>query len=684
MTSATRQLDGVRLAETRTPAPTGLVESGYADLFDALPIPAARVDAAGCIVDLNGAFLDGVSRRVTEIRHEDCAGRHISHLATGERGARLGKLVDEMLAGRTPQRRLWTCEDAAGRLSWCELQAAPVIGPGGQVTGGVVLWHDITELRQRELQLRQAVQRIRERVWGMTGSGDVANVMEALATSLCELKIDYTNLTISVVEEDQDPPAVRIYNPGKRRWLEAGLHDGRDSILQIWRARQVAYRSDLDDEDAYGERHRVNRGAGNHIRSVLDVPFSRGTLGLSHTAAGAFSEDDIAALTELAQALSDGFSRLADLLALQEREERYRNLHESITDGVFLMDREWRYAMVNESGCQMIGRHEEELIGLRLTDVFPEFESTEFYAAYRKVARTGEPDTAAGEFVFPDGRRAWYEVRVYPAPEGILCIARDITEQRKAQESLVQSSRLIALGEMAAGMAHELNQPLTAISVLAEGFGIRLKRGMEVSRERQQQWGRQTLECVHRMRRVIEHLRMFSRDRSTEPSEEIDLDGVVGGALTMAATQLKSRGIELSLDLAGALPPVLGDRYRLEQVLLNLVSNARDALTEKQRDEGEGWKMRLAIGTRHRDGRVLMEVEDNGPGIAEAKQGRIFEPFYTTKTGSKGTGLGLSISHAIVREHGGLLECDSRPGRGSRFTVSLPAAPSRPCPRVAG
>jgi len=225
-------------------------------------------------------------------------------------------------------------------------------------------------------------------------------------------------------------------------------------------------------------------------------------------------------------------------------------------------------------------------------------------------------------------------------------------------------------------MAHELNQPLTAISVLAEGLQARLRRGIEITVEHQLRWSRQTLESVERITRLIEHLRLFSRDGSQEPHAQVSLNEVVRGTLAMTRAQLQARGVEVAVDLADDLVPILGDQYRLEQVLINLIHNGRDAVEEKRarlsESERAGWQMRLGIRTRRERDQVVVEVEDNGVGMGEESQIRALEPFYTTKGPDRGTGLGLSISHAIVKDHGGEIECESREGEGSVFQVRLP------------
>ena len=249
------------------------------------------------------------------------------------------------------------------------------------------------------------------------------------------------------------------------------------------------------------------------------------------------------------------------------------------------------------------------------------------------------------------------------------------TLERKMEEALLESSRLVALGQMAAGMAHELNQPLTAISVIAEGTQLLLKQGIEIEPEAHLEWSGDLLVQVERMSNLIKHLRLFARDRSGEPKTEVAINGVVHDALQMIDAQLQNHGIELELELADDLPLVLANGHRLEQVVLNLVANARDALDEKE--EGERHvQIRTRCEEEEEEAWIVLEVEDTGGGISEEHQQRLFQPFFTTKDPDKGTGLGLSIAYAIAKDHGGTIECHSEKGAGTLFRVRLPAAES--------
>jgi len=234
---------------------------------------------------------------------------------------------------------------------------------------------------------------------------------------------------------------------------------------------------------------------------------------------------------------------------------------------------------------------------------------------------------------------------------------------QQTQAQLIQSGKLAAVGTLAAGVAHELNQPLMVIRGYAQELLADERLVDEEIREDLRRIEAQTT----RMAAIINHLCDFSR-QSKGKREVTDLNHVVTGALTFLAKQLKTKNIAVVQELLPALPPVWADPMQIEQVLLNLVTNARDAMEPA----GVGTitiRTELTAGSR-----VGLSVTDIGPGIPGDLQTRIFDPFFTTKEVDRGTGLGLSISHGIVEEHGGeiMVESPVGDGRGARFTIALP------------
>jgi signal transduction histidine kinase/HAMP domain-containing protein len=241
---------------------------------------------------------------------------------------------------------------------------------------------------------------------------------------------------------------------------------------------------------------------------------------------------------------------------------------------------------------------------------------------------------------------------------------QDVVEDQKlrltlAQQQMIQAAKLSALGELVAGVAHELNNPLTvlvgATDILEQQTSDDIKEYVRMIRE-----------STDAARHIVRGLLTFGRQMPLE-RRHVTLDDLIEKALGLTAADLRLESVKVEQDMATDLPPVWADALQLQQVLVNLVTNAKQAMAEQPTAE-----RRLRIATRALGpDRVQISVEDTGPGIPAEVLPKIFDPFVTTK-GSAGTGLGLSISYGIVREHGGQLTANSRPGRGATFTIDLP------------
>jgi len=265
------------------------------------------------------------------------------------------------------------------------------------------------------------------------------------------------------------------------------------------------------------------------------------------------------------------------------------------------------------------------------------------------------------------------------AERGRLVTFIDVTEQRKLQAELqlnelqlIQSAKLATLGEMATGIAHELNQPLNNIGLLSSRVQRRL--GLQPLDEEERSFYEDKLakiqSQVERAGKIIDHLRAFGRPSDTQLAS-IDVRKPIEGVMVFLREQLVRHDIEIKIEIPPDTPRVHADEARLEQVLMNLIVNARDALDEVSR---EGKQIR--VGTRRArlpagEAALGIEVADNGPGMPPEVVERIFEPFFSTKEVGKGTGLGLSISYGLVRDFGGVLEVESNEGQGTTFTVLL-------------
>ena len=244
---------------------------------------------------------------------------------------------------------------------------------------------------------------------------------------------------------------------------------------------------------------------------------------------------------------------------------------------------------------------------------------------------------------------------------GWIEIYRDVSTQRMIEQKLLHTQRMAAIGQMVSGIAHELNNPLTSILGYAQ---LSLTRRSGPQRDGDVQ---RVLQQAERASRIAKNLLLLSRGTAAEHSP-VDLNEVVERTVALRSYELRLENIEVSMDLSDRLPHALGDAGQLQQVLLNLIVNAEQAI---QNGKGEG---HIRLRTRRIAGdRIALEVADDGPGIAPAQLSRIFDPFFTTKAAGVGTGLGLSIVYGIVHDHDGEVSVDSREGSGATFTIELPA-----------
>ena len=242
-------------------------------------------------------------------------------------------------------------------------------------------------------------------------------------------------------------------------------------------------------------------------------------------------------------------------------------------------------------------------------------------------------------------------------------------ELRDKQEQLVQAGKLATLGELTTGVAHELNNPLNNIGLFLGNAMDQLNLGRVDPTHLRDDLGK-GLQQVQKATEIISHLRTFGRV-ALVTREPVSINGVIEQALSLMSEQLRLREIEVRLNLAESDPLVAGNSIQLEQVFINLFTNARDALTQAE-------ERRIDVATRASGNAVVITFEDSGPGIAEGLEQRIFDPFFTTKDVGQGTGLGLSITYGIVKEHMGEIGVSNVAGAGARFTITLPLAADMP------
>ena len=359
---------------------------------------------------------------------------------------------------------------------------------------------------------------------------------------------------------------------------------------------------------------------------------------------------------------------------LARSEARYRNLVESASDAIVTFDASGRFTTVNHAGELLSGYRREELIGQWFAPMLPDDELPKVLGHFQK-ALAGETGQYETTFYRKDREIRTISV-TYSTPqrdEEVLCLIRDVTDQKMLQEQLIQSEKMSAIGQLVSGVAHELNNPLAGISAFAQ---------LLLTEKRFPPDQRTAAEMIYaearRASRIVQNLLTFARQHKPERTST-SLNQVLDDALELRGYELRVRGIEVVRDYDEDLPETMADAHQLQQVFLNLITNAEQAMEKRQ-----GNTQRLLVSTRRAGNVIRIEVEDSGPGIPPNLLERIFNPFFTTKPTGSGTGLGLSISLGIVREHEGKIWAENAPTGGAHFTIELPLVASQESEQFAG
>jgi PAS domain S-box-containing protein len=407
---------------------------------------------------------------------------------------------------------------------------------------------------------------------------------------------------------------------------------------------------------------------GGHLMGVLNVnatnrrrPFALGQM---------------KALSILANLAAAALANASLYTQVQQSEERFRSVAESATDAIISMDSSGTILTWNPSAQTLFGYAPDEIIGQPVTVLMPARYRDAGMNGLKRVVATGQLHLARKTMelhgLTKDGREFPTELSLSSwrtaAGTFFSAIIRDITERKQVEKELqqqreaaYQAEKLATMGQLLAGVAHELNNPLMVVL----GYAILLQR--DASSGRPAEHAQEIMQAANRCVRIVRNFLSLARQRPIERSQT-HFNRVVQEAVELLAYQLRVDTVEVHLRLADDLPPLWADPHQLHQVIVNLMTNAHQAMREAARPR------HLTLTTQYDpvQNRVCLEVADTGPGIPLEIQARIFEPFFTTKPPGVGTGLGLSLCRGMIEGHGGSIQVQSPPGKSAVFRVELP------------
>ena len=363
-------------------------------------------------------------------------------------------------------------------------------------------------------------------------------------------------------------------------------------------------------------------------------------------------------------------------------EKQYRSLINGAMDLIFMVNVHYEFTMMNDAALLLVGTNLSSVLGKKPKDVLPKDLADKIRKGVKAVFRTGKPNTDETSVKF-FGESLYFQTNLSPVRDEsgkiieIVGIARDVSSKIKLEEDLkkqeqhsIQSSKMAALGEIATGVAHELNQPLNHLRLTLTMNQMELERD-NPDLNKISKMMTDSIKDMERAEKIIKHLRNFGRSEPVNDLVDVDVHKVLEESKMLFAQNLQDNNVQLVLSLDAMNSVIMGGFNRLEQVVLNLVSNAKDAVAETK-------KPKIIIRTYNEDTFFILEVEDNGEGIKEEYFDQIFTPFFTTKELGKGTGIGLSISYGIIKSFDGDIIAKNAAKKGAILQVKLPSLKESP------
>jgi PAS domain S-box-containing protein len=563
---------------------------------------------------------------------------------------------------------------------WCWFTAAPIKAPDGTIVGAIETLWDKTEDKKAEEERELHTKELTTLCSIYAALNAPTDLDGRILQSIQELINFLSADGICIYMMRDDGKFYLRYNRGisQETCKKVSVADEKSVIHRVAQNNEFMLFEDLrdgcEDDICLLEDEKLNTLAYIPISTKEKRAF--GVIRIGSKQPRQFSQDE----KNVLELIGNRIGVAIENAKLQEQyiksEEKYRILFNSDPHPVFILDSQtFEILDMNQRAQDSYGYSHDELLGMPFLQLGDESDK-ELAEALGNVSQDQSFLITKKRHCRNGGKPFYVNVNMSFAKYGendvIMAATTDITEVVEKETQLIQAGKMTTLGVMAAGMAHEINQPLNVIQVCADFFLKMLNRGQPVKDEELRTMANDIVDSVKRASGVIKHVRDFAR-QSEPVSNRVKINDPINDVFKVLGHQLKVHDIEVALDLDPDIPDIMAEHNRLEQVFINLVSNAIDAMDAKSSQPGDNdIEKRLTINSFVENDHVAVKVKDTGIGMTEEVKDKIFEPFFTTKKVGKGTGLGVSISYGIVKDYLGTIEIESEVGKGTTFTLKFP------------
>jgi len=566
---------------------------------------------------------------------------------------------------------------------WCWFTAVPIKAPDGSIVGAIETLWDKTEDKKGEQEREKHTKEL-STLCSIYSALNASDALEArIYQTAQEIKQFLCADGICIYLLEEDGKYHLRYNSGLS-WEAAKklkVADETSAIPQVARANEFKIVEDLYegyvDELCYLKEEK--------LYSLAYIPISGkegkvlGVIQVGSRKPGHFSPEN----KDVLELIGNRIGISIENATLQEQyiksEEKYRILFNSDPHPIFILDsRTFKILDMNQRAHDSYGYSRDELLGKHFLQLGDENDE-ELVKALKTLSEDHSMLFTKKQHYRKGGQPFYVTINMsfarYGESDVIIAATTDITEVVEKETQLIQAGKMTTLGVMAAGMAHEINQPLNVIQVCADFFLKMLNRGQQINDDDLRTMANDIVANVERASGVIKHVRDFAR-QSEPVRSRVNINDPINDVFKVFGHQLTVHEIEVQLDLASDIPDIMAEHNRLEQVFINLVSNAIDAMDERTAPAGTNdIAKRLTVTSFSVNDHIAVKVSDTGIGMSQEVKNKILEPFFTTKKVGKGTGLGVSISYGIIQDYDGTIEIESEVGKGTTFTITFPAEP---------